>query len=141
MEGDMEIRDLRNKIFLGIFIFIIFFIPALAIFMTKFGAVDTNVISKIDKKETFVILFTKEDCEYCSDTKSILKDNKIKYEEVKTDSERYYDTIIHKLDISENDIVEPTIMYIEEGSLKTSLVNINSQDVLETYLDNNDLLK
>lgn len=139
MEAEDQIRDLRNKILLGLFIFIIFFIPALAVFMTKFGRVDTKVIEKVNKEESFIILFIKEDCEYCNETKKILKDNNIKYEEVKTDSERYYDTIIHELEISKKDIVEPTIMYIENGKLNSSLVGINNKKDLKLYIDNYDL--
>ncbi len=139
MEAEDEIRSLRNKILLGIFIFILFFIPGLAVFMTKFGRVETKIIEKVDKEESFVILFTKTECDYCKETKEILKDNNIKFEEVKTDSERYYGTIIHKLEISRNDIVEPTVMIVEKGKLRSSLVNINNKSELEGYLENYNL--
>ena len=62
------------------------------------------------------------------------------FEEIKTDSERYYDTIIHKLEISKKDIVEPTLMYIEDGKQKSNLVNINDEDDIILYLEYNNLL-
>lgn len=141
MEAEDQIRDLRNKVLLGVFIFIIFFIPGLAVFMTKFGRVETKIIEKVDKEESFIILFTKTECDYCKEAKEILKNNNIKFEEVKTDSERYYGTIIHKLEISKNDIVEPTVMIVENGKLYSSLVNINNKNDLESYLENYNLME
>lgn len=141
MEAEDQIRDLRNKVLLGVFIFIIFFIPGLAVFMTKFGGVDTKIIEKVDKEESFVVLFTKTECNYCKETKEVLKDNNINFEEVKTDSERYYGTIIRKLEISKNDIVEPTVMIIKKGKQKSSLVDINNKNELELYLKNYNLME
>lgn len=141
MEAEDQIRDLRNKVLLGVFIFIIFFIPGLAVFMTKFGRVETKIIEKVDKEESFVVLFTKTECNYCKETKEVLKDNNINFEEVKTDSERYYGTIIRKLEISKNDIVEPTVMIIKKGKQKSSLVDINNKNELELYLKNYNLME
>ena len=140
MEAEDEIRDLKNKILLNILIFIIFFIPAVIIFTTKFGRVETDLINKLNKEEKFLILFTKEECSYCNNAKIILKNNNIIFEEIKTDSERYYDTIIHKLEISKKDIVEPTLMYIEDGKQISNLVNINDEDDIILYLEYNNLL-
>ena len=141
MEAEDQIRDLVKKILLVIFIFLLFFIPGFIIFKTKFGAMYTNVINRLDKEDTFVILFTKEDCNFCKKTKNILKNEEIKYEEINTDRERYYDTIIHKLEISRNEIKEPTVMYIKDGKLKSSLVNINNKEELILYLENNNISK
>ena len=141
METEDQIRDLKNKVLLGVFIFIIFFIPVLAVFMTKFGGVENKIIEKVDKEESFVVLFTKTECDYCKETKEVLKDNNINFEEVKTDSERYYGTIIRKLEISKNDIVEPTVMIIKKGKQKSSLVDINNKNELELYLKNYNLME
>lgn len=138
MEAEDQIRNLGYNILLGITIFMIFFIPATIIFITKFGRMDTKVISRLDRGDTFIILFTKTNCESCKKVKNELEDYNIDYEEIITDSERYYNTIIHKLEISKNDIIEPTIMYIEEGKPKSSLVN--NKDNLRLYLEYNNLL-
>ena len=47
-----------------------------------------------------------------------------------------YQRILRKIKISENDIVIPTMIYVEEGNLKSSLVDIKNKNELLSYIEN-----
>ena len=132
---DEKVIDLRNRFFLAIFLIILFLTPLLFIFMNKFGKDDNIVISRINNNETFTILVI-NNISNTSKIESTLNKNNISYEIINTDKYRYYNSFLNKLDINKNDIVEPSILYIENGKLISILVEINDTNKLDEYIEN-----
>ena len=132
---DEKVIDLRNRFFLAIFLIILFLTPLLFIFMNKFGKDDNIVISRINNNETFTILVI-NNISNTSKIESTLNKNNISYEIINTDKYRYYNSFLNKLDINKNDIVEPSIIYIENGKLISILVEINDTNKLDEYIEN-----
>ena len=70
--------------------------------------------------------------------KDILKKQNVNYYEINIDKTTIndYQRILRKIKISENDIVIPTMIYVEEGNLKSSLVDIKNKNELLSYIEN-----
>ena len=67
-----------------------------------------------------------------------MKKKKVPYYELNFDETTIndYNRILRKIKISENDIVIPSLIYIEEGNLKSSLVDIKGKNELLSYIEN-----
>ena len=85
-----------------------------------------------------LILITEKECNKCKEIKSIMKEKKVPYYELNFDETTIndYNRILRKIKISENDIVIPSLIYIEEGNLKSSLVDIKGKNELLSYIEN-----
>ena len=58
------------------------------------------------------------------------------YEDLDSTDEVRYKKVLYKLDISSDDIEEPTIIYVSEGKIYSSLVNVEDMENFETYISN-----
>ena len=134
--NNLEVVNFKKRYLIAILVILIFLTPLLFVFINNFGREKNIIINKINNKETFSILVIKEENKYTNRIKEVLKDKNITYEIINTSTTRYYDTVLSKLDISRDDIVEPTIIYIENGIVSSLLVEINDEEVLESYIDN-----
>ena len=85
-----------------------------------------------------LILITEKECNKCKEIKNIIKEKKVPYYELNFDETTIndYNRILRKIKISENDIVIPSLIYIEEGNLKSSLVDIKGKNELLSYIEN-----
>ena len=133
---DEGVRELFNKFKIGIIIIIIFLIPVLFIFINGFGRENNKIINKINNKETFYLLIFDNKTNNKGIDK-ILNNNNVLYEKYNTDKTRYYDELLNKLKINEDDIIKPTLIYIKDGKLYSSLVDINDENILLSFIDSN----
>ena len=67
---------------------------------------------------------------------SYLKNKNYVYEDLDSTDEARYKKVLYKLDISSDDIKEPTIIYVSEGKIYSSLVNVEDMENFETYISN-----
>lgn len=129
-----EFIELRKKITLGIIIVLLISIPFL-IFITKKFMVETSPIIKgINENKTMLVLVEKVDCETCKDIENIIDSYGVKYYKLNSQSDRSYLTIIYKMGITRKDIVEPTLVYINEGKYYASLPSVNSAEDVKSFL-------
>lgn len=135
---DEELKHMRNRFFLGIVISIIFLIPLLIFVINKFGSDEKGIIKNINDKENMLLLIVEEKCKNCQSIKEVLKNNKVSYTLINKDRENDFPEVLRKIDMPEKDITPPTLIYIVEGRLYSSLVNPSS-DELEAYIDTNEL--
>lgn len=135
---DEELKHMRNRFFLGIVVSIIFLIPLLIFVINKFGSDEKGIIKNIYDKENMLLLIVEEKCENCQSIKDALKNNKVPYTLINKDREDSFQEVLRKIDMSEKDIAPPTLIYIVEGKLYSSLVNPSSNE-LEVYIDTNEL--
>ena len=135
---DEEFIKLKNNFFKSVFFVLLFIVPFIIALITKFGTNNTNIENKIRNKETMLILVTEKKCNKCREIKDILKKQNVNYYEINIDKTTIndYQRILRKIKISENDIVIPTMIYVEEGNLKSSLVDIKNKNELLSYIEN-----
>lgn len=135
---DEEFIKLKNNFFKSVFFVLLFIVPFTIALITKFGTNNTNIENKIRNKETMLILITEKKNNKCREIKDILKKQNVNYYEINIDKTTIndYQRILRKIKISENDIVIPTMIYVEEGNLKSSLVDIKNKNELLSYIEN-----
>lgn len=138
---DEEFIILRNRILFGLLIVIIFAIPTFFVIKNKLLVKETSIIKQINNKENFVILVTKENCTNCKDYEKELKNLNVEYSTLKKDTSESYTKVLDKLSINENDIIPPTIIYVEEGILKSTLVDIKNNNEIKEFIENYELSK
>lgn len=135
---DKEFIKLKKLFFKSAFFILIFMVPFTIALVTKFGYKTTNMEKSIRNKESLLILITEKDCSRCKEIKEIMKDKEVPYYELNFDKTTIndYKRILRKVKISENDIVIPTLIYIQDGNLRSSLVNIKDKNELLSYIEN-----
>lgn len=138
---DPEFIQLRNRFLMALAIALIFTIPMILFVVNRFNEKPSKVIESINKKENIIVLVTEENCPSCLNNKNILKDNNVPFYELNKDTNKNaYEVTLRKLSMSISDIKPPTLIYIEEGKLSSSLVNPNEKE-LKSYLDYNKFSK
>lgn len=138
---DPEFIQLRNRFLMALGVALIFTIPMLLFVVNRFNEKPSKVIESINKKENIVVLITEENCQNCLNNKNILKDNNVSFYELNKDNDKTtFEVMLRKISMSASDVTPPTIIYIEEGKLSSSLVN-SSDEELQSYLDYNKFSK
>ena len=128
-----EFTELRNKFLTGIVISLIFIIPMIIFFTKSIPKTDSSIIDNIDNKKSIVILITDSKHKKFKSTM-----NQINIKKKTIDKYNYdgYQELIKKLNISESDIVVPTVIYIKKGDIKATLINIEQDKQLREFLKN-----
>ena len=126
-----EQNELKKKILIGLGIFLLFFIPSLIAIINKFNYKESNILNRISKEESFLIVVKDKDTEMTKNIESYLKNNNYVYEDLDSTDEVRYKKVLYKLDISSDDIEEPTIIYVSEGKIYSSLVNVEDMENFE----------
>ena len=133
--NDQEFIKLRNSTLISIAVVIAFMIPIILIFRNKFDLGTSKINQKIDKQETLMVFIVNPECNNCKDIEKTLSTNNVQYYKLDTSKKVEYDTFLQKLAITENEIIVPTLMYIEKGKLYSTLVDINDED-LNSFINN-----
>lgn len=127
---DPEFVELKNKFFIGMGIVILFAIPIMIFLIKTYG--NSNVLNKINKKDSFTILVTSRDCDNCSMVSSTLKKNDVKFVKLNSATNKNYEEIMRKLTIENKSNEFPFVVYVDEGVMKANLFSIESEkDVVE----------
>ena len=135
---DQELKDLFNRLGKAVIIIIVFILVVTFALIRKFNSDESKVIGLVRQKKDIVLLLRKTKCYNCKEIKNELKNSNISYHEVKTDTEKYYNTLLKELDITKNDIQEPTIIKIKDGNVVSMLVDISNISELHEYINNNE---
>ena len=62
--------------------------------------------------------------------------SKINYYTINIDKEKEYKLFLNKLSITENDVIIPMLMYIKDGNLDSSVIEISDEEILNAFIDN-----
>ena len=103
---DDETKEILKKILLGIIISIIIFVPMVLFFKNRFTNVETEVLKKVNKKETFFVLVYNNNTNI-KELEEYFSSNRIEYSKLNNSTDYNYDTILRKIDVSKNDLKEP----------------------------------
>ena len=134
---DLELKDLITKVGIWVLIVIVFGGLMILIFTNKFGSKDIHINKIIDSNEQLFILVLNKKTSNKKELKQLLKDSNIQTEVIYKDKERYFDDFLKKLDITEEDIIEPTVIYVEDKKVISILVDIKKKEDLKTFIEYN----
>lgn len=137
---DPEFIMLRNRVLLGIFISILFIVPICLFIKNKLLVTETNLEKSIKKQEDILILFTEENCSKCKNYEKKLVDLDVNYFILNKSKEKNYKTILYKIETNDDEVIPPTLIYVKEGKVYSTLVDIKSTDELEIYLTKHKLI-
>lgn len=138
MADDLDLQELLNRIKIGL-IFILVVVGAFLVFIyKKFGAENSNVLDKLSKNDNINILVIENKCSKCSEIKKTLNSEKVDYIVLNIDKDKYYNTILKKLEITKNDIKVPSLIYVKDKKVYSILVDINEEE-LKGFIDNYNL--
>jgi glutaredoxin len=87
----------------------------------------TKIMTSLKKNQTFVIYLNNSNsskCQKCASIKKILDDNKVDYYNYYKDKETNYSAMLKKLDIDENVIAPPAIIYVKDGNMYANIIAI-----------------
>jgi len=133
---DPEFIELRNRFLLGITICMVLLVPFFFFFYSKLIQIDSKIIQKIENKETFMILITNYNCKDCPKYEKTIKELSTNYQVMNKDKDKDYSILLKQLDIPEKDIISPALIYIENGTLKSTLIEIQTEEEVTTFVEN-----
>ncbi len=133
---DPEFIDLKNRFLLGVLIGIIILVPFFFFMRNKLVDNKSTVISRINNNDSFIILVTDKNCKECKNYEKVLKNEKIDYNKVNIDKDKNYPSLLQELDLSSQEIIPPSIIYIANGHLFSTLVNIGNEKDIKTFIKN-----
>ena len=132
---DEETKEILKKILIGIIISILIFVPMVLFFKNRFMNTETEVLKRINKKDTFFVLIYDNDTKI-NELNDYFKNNRIEYTKLNKSTDSNYDTILRKLEVSKEDIKIPSLLLIEEGKLYSYLNNVKVNEELSLFIDN-----
>lgn len=134
---DTDLKEFATKIGIWVFVVVVFGGLMTIILINKFGVKEIDINKEIDKKSDLLVLVVNEKTKKINDYKEVLNKSGMTYKIVYSDRERYFDDFLRKVDLEETDIIEPTIIYIEEGKVTAILEDLKKTGELETFLEYN----
>ena len=136
MKDDIELQELFKKIGIVIGIFLILTVLLVIMISSKYNN-SSKIIKEVNKEATFYVLVYDNSCKTSKRIIEMLKEEKINNYEMNTDKDGKYKSFLRSIDSSENDIAKPTLMYIKEGKLDSTIVSIKDEDILKAFLEKN----
>lgn len=135
-----EFIKLRNRFYMALGIALLFTIPMLLFIINRFNEKPSKLLTSLTNKESILILVTKDKCKTCKEKKEFLKENQVSFYELNVDKDNnIYEVLLRKISLSKDEIIPPTIIYLEKGILNSTLVNSSDEELLD-YLEYNKLL-
>ena len=135
-DDDVELYNLFKRLGIGIVVLLVFGILFFFVLLNKFSPRSPEVVNSVKKGETIYVLIDEKKCSTCKKIKEILKEEDIKYYEINVDKDSHYKEFLDSISATENEVVIPTLMYIKDGKLDSTVVDIKDEDVLKVFIKN-----
>ena len=133
---DVELINLFKRLGIGIVILLIFSIVVILLLANRFSPHSSKVIESVQNKESMYVLIDNNKCSTCKRIKEILKQENTSYYEINIDKDSHYKEFLKSISATENEVVVPTLMYIKEGNLDSTIVDIKDEELLKAFLIN-----
>ena len=130
---DPEFIKLRNRFLFAVLIGVVFSVP-LIIFLNKTFS-STNVLSRVRKEDTFVILIENKKCKMCKKVDNLLDKNSVDYVRLNRDKNKDYDQILKDLELVNKREEYPIVVYVSKGKMIANLFNISNVKELEEFIE------
>ncbi len=141
-------KKIRNIIIISfvivLLIIIIFFIISKRVDKKDMNTATYNEIkSMIDNKDTFLIYYynSKSKNKHNNEIKKYLDEKGIKYfnyNDVLVDRDEY-NKLLELLNMDKDDFGIPSLIYIKDGTMYANIINIDSKNIVDSFIDNYDL--
>ena len=137
--NDPELIELRNKFLLGILVAVVFCVPIIVFMSKNMVTNDSDIYSYIKNRETFIIFVEEKRCSECYKVQDILASKNVSYYVLNIDKTNDYLSILKRLNLSEDSVTTPGIIYVDEGKLYSYLFNIADDEQVNNYISLNKL--
>ncbi len=134
---EKELKEQIKKIVIVVVAAILFTTALTFVFINKFGAKEISVNKLIDKNKELYVLVINKKTKNVKEIEEVLKEKELTYTVVNKDQELHYNDFLKKLSITDEDIIEPTIIYVLDKKANSILVNIKKTDDLNNFLEYN----
>lgn len=124
-----------KKTIIGIVGTIVLVILFFFVFKNKFYGTASDIPERIEQKETMLLFVTGKNCYDCNDLEKFFDKQNIKYVTLNKDKDKSYDSILKKLNITDSEIAIPSLIYIQDGQLVSTLVGVTEAEAT-LFLDN-----
>ena len=132
---DENLVKLRNefliKVGVGLLVVILF---SLMVVLVSGPKKANSVQKRLNKKDTFVILYTEKSCDTCKDIKRRLKEDGIDYTEL--NGSKVYETteILEGMGLKRNIVIAPSIFYIVDGELYSYIIDVKDVKTYNSFI-------
>lgn len=133
---DEELISLFKRLGIGIVVLIIFSAVMIILLINRFSPHSSKVVEAVNNKESLYVLIDNNDCRNCDGIRKILKEENISYYEINIEKDGHYKEFLESISATENEVVVPTLMYIKEGQLDSTIVEIKDEEILKTFITN-----
>lgn len=133
---DEELISLFKRLGIGIVVLIIFSVVMIILLINRFSPHSSKVVEAVNNKETLYVLIDNNKCKTCDRIKEVLKEENISYYEINIEKDGHYKEFLESISATENEVVVPTLMYIKEGQLDSTIVEIKDEEILKTFITN-----
>lgn len=133
---DPELIAIRNKVLIGLAIFIVFITLIIMIMHRFLGNYSGKVYEDVVNDKTFVFLQISEKCEMCDSVKLVLEEHDIDYQILTMSPKDRHEDVYRVLDIDSDNVVAPSLFYIKKGEVVSYLSDIDNEDELNSFIDN-----
>jgi len=134
---DTNLKEFTTNIIIWLVVVLVFGTMLTIVFINRFGSKEISINKKIEKQQELVILVISNETKNTNRIKEVLKKNELSYEIVNKDQEMYFEDFLDKLSLTEKDIVEPTLIYVQEEKPVAILVNVKDLDALNEFIEYN----
>ena len=134
---DANLKEFTTNIIIWLVVVLVFGTMLTIVFINRFGSKEISINKKIEKQQELVILVISNETKNTNKIKEVLKKNELSYEIVNKDQEMYFEDFLDKLSLTEKDIVEPTLIYVQEEKPVAILVNVKDLDALNEFIEYN----
>lgn len=133
---DPEFIALRNKWLFAFFIALIFIVPLFIFIFKTYDTSESDILKMIKKGESFSLLILDNSCDKCEKVNNIMKKNNINYFILNKSKDKHYEEIMIRLTLSNKKIELPVVVYVEDGEMKSYLVDVSDEKEIVTFLSN-----
>lgn len=135
MDSD-EFIELKNRFLLGLLVAIIFAFLLILFFTNKFSFRNGKVLKAINQDKTFfLLLIDSKECSQCSNYLEKLEDSDVKYYKYDVSIKTDYEEILEKVELTDEMIECPGIIYIEKGEMVANIMGIDDEDIFSSFVE------
>ncbi len=135
---DPEFVALKNRFIFAVVIAVLFCIP-LTIFVVRTYS-SSDILTKINKGETFTMLIVNNKCRMCKSVEKVLKNNNVNYVKLNKDKNKDYKTILKKMSIDNSEESFPVLVYVKNGKMFANLFYITDEEFAKEFITNHKLI-
>ena len=135
MSDDEDLRNLFKRLGIGIAVLLVFCTLFYFVLLNRFSPHSSKVVEDVNNKKSIYVLIDDNKCSNCKDIKRIIEEEDIPYYEINIDKATYYEDFLSSISATKNEVVLPTLIFVREGNLDSTMVEINDEGLLKEFIE------